>query len=92
LRLTTSATSLDTVASVASENTVWRIKWASTLVLILGMMLTSQNIYPWNIFVHTVGIAGWLYVSILWNDRALIVVNSVAMSIFVGGIISYAQQ
>jgi len=56
------------------------------------MMLTSQNIYPWNIFVHTVGIAGWLYVSILWNDRALIVVNSVAMSIFVGGIISYAQQ
>jgi hypothetical protein len=88
----TSVTSQDTVESVVTKDVVWRIKWASTLILIIGMMLTSQNIYPWNIFVHTVGIAGWLYVSICWNDRALIVVNSVALSIFVGGIINYAQQ
>ena len=86
-----SVTLLDTVVFVESKDLVWRIKWASTLVLIIGMMLTSQNIYPWNIFVHTVGIMGWIYVSICWNDRALIVVNSVALSIFVGGIINYVQ-
>ena len=29
-----------------------------------------------------------MYVSIVWNDRALIVINSVALSIFFNGIIS----
>ena len=35
------------------------------------------------------GIAGWLWVSILWNDRALIVVNAVAIAIFANGLVAY---
>ena len=54
----------------------------------LGMILTSQNIFPYNLYLHVIGISGWLYVSIVWNDRALIVLNSVALSIFVNGIVS----
>jgi hypothetical protein len=30
-----------------------------------------------------------MYVSIVWNDRALIVINSVGLSIFINGIVSY---
>jgi hypothetical protein len=66
----------------------WYVKWASSIVLMLGMILTSQNIFPYNLYVHFVGLLGWLYVSIVWNDRALIVVNSVALSIFTNGIVS----
>jgi len=70
------------------DPTVWKIKWASSIVLMFAMILTSQNIYPYNLYFHFVGILGWLFVSIKWNDRALIVVNSVALSIIANGIIA----
>jgi hypothetical protein len=71
------------------KDLTWKIKWTSTVILILAMILTSQNIYPYNLAFHVVGILGWMYVSIVWNDRALIVINSVGLSIFINGIVSY---
>mgnify|MGYP005991915605 CR=1 FL=1 len=70
------------------KNRVWYIKWASSIILMVGMIFTAQNIFPYNLYLHTVGILGWIYVSIVWNDRALIVVNSVALSIFANGILA----
>jgi|TARA_R110002110_G_C13221906_1_gene697455 hypothetical protein len=70
------------------RNATWYTKWISSILLMLGMILTSQNIFPYNLYLHVIGISGWLYVSIVWNDRALIVLNSVALSIFVNGIVS----
>ena len=52
------------------------------------MVLTAQNVFPYNLYLHVLGTMGWMYVSIVWNDRALIVINSVALSIFFNGIIS----
>ena len=71
------------------KDLTWKVKWTSTVILILAMILTSQNIYPYNLIFHVVGILGWMYVSIVWNDRALIVINSVGLSIFINGIVSY---
>ena len=70
-----------------SKDLTWKVKWGSTLVLIMGMILTSQNLYPYNLVFHIIGTIGWTYVSIVWNDRALIVINSVALCIFINGII-----
>ncbi len=70
------------------KDKVWYVKWASSLTLMFGMVLTAQNVFPYNLYFHVAGTVGWMYVSIVWNDRALIVVNSVALSIFVNGIIS----
>lgn len=71
---------------------LWRIKWASSIVLLFAMTLTSQNIYPYNLVAHFVGVLGWLVVAINWNDRSLIVVNSVALSILANGILSYFMK
>tara|TARA_A100000172_G_scaffold17395_1_gene9597 strand:- start:401 stop:646 length:246 start_codon:yes stop_codon:yes gene_type:complete len=70
------------------KNKVWYVKWSSSIVLMTGMIFTAQNIFPYNLYLHTIGIIGWVYVSIVWNDRALIVVNSVALSIFLNGILA----
>ena len=67
----------------------WWLKWASSLVLIVAMIATTNNLYPYNMFLQFVGIGGWLWVSIIWNDRALIVVNAVAVAIFMNGIVGY---
>jgi hypothetical protein len=67
----------------------WYGKWISSVVLIIAMIFTANNVYPLNLFFHFVGISGWLWVSIIWNDRALIVVNAVAVAIFANGIVAY---
>jgi len=70
------------------KDRVWYIKWTSSIILMVGMIFTAQNIFPYNLYLHTAGTLGWIYVSIVWNDRALIVVNSVALSIFANGILT----
>ena len=40
-------------------------------------------------FLQFLGVAGWLWVAIVWNDRALIVINAVACAIFINGIVMW---
>jgi len=67
----------------------WYIKWVASILLVVGVILTSNNIYPLNLFFHAVGMFGWVIVSIMWNDRALLVVNSVSLALLINGLISY---
>ena len=67
----------------------WYIKWASSILLIIAMVLTSANVQPINLFVANVGFIGWLVVGMLWHDRALIVLNSISLAIYTLGIINY---
>ena len=67
----------------------WWLKWISSIVLIFAMIATTNDMYPWNMFLQFLGVAGWLWVSVIWNDRALIVVNAVAVAIFLNGIFVY---
>ena len=67
----------------------WYIKWASSIMLIVTMILTSANIFPINLYIGLLGMAGWLVVGLLWHDRALIVLNAVSLAIYSMGIIYY---
>ena len=69
-------------------NLIGATKWVSSLVIIAGMALTASNIYPLNMYMHLVGIIGWLVVAFAWHDRSLIMLNVVAAFIFINGIIS----
>ena len=71
---------------------IWYLKWASSITLIIAMICTANNIYPYNMVFHFIGIGGWLIVSIIWNDRSLIVVNAVALAIFANGMLSYGMK
>ena len=70
----------------------WYLKWVASVVLLIGMILTAQNIYPINLFVNIMGLIGWLGVSIMWNDRALIIINAVGVSIYANGIVAYIMK
>ena len=67
----------------------WYIKWAASVVLIIGMLFTANNIYPLNLYFHVVGLAGWFIVAMIWNDRALIVINAVSLAILANGLLTY---
>ena len=67
----------------------WYINWTASVIILIGMGLTSINFMPYNLFFHFVGVMGWLVVGVMWHDRALMVVNSVAAMIFFMGILNY---
>ena len=67
----------------------WYIKWAASIVLIVGIILTSNNIYPLNLYFDIVGLTGWFIVGMIWNDRALIVINVVSLAILINGLVTY---
>jgi len=67
----------------------WYIKWIASVVLVVGVILTSNNIYPLNLMVHALGMFGWFIVAIIWNDRALLVINAVSLVLLINGLVSY---
>jgi len=67
----------------------WYIKWIASVILVGGVILTSNNIYPYNLMVHAVGMFGWFIVAIIWNDRALLVINAVSLSLLLNGLVAY---
>ena len=67
----------------------WYIKWIASIILVGGVILTSNNIYPLNLMVHAIGMFGWFIVAIIWNDRALLVINAVSLVLLLNGLVSY---
>ena len=70
------------------KNLIGVTKWVSSSVIIAGMALAASNICPLNMYIHLVGIIGWLVVALAWHDRCLIMLNAVAAFIFANGIIA----
>ena len=67
----------------------WYLKWIASVILIVGIVLTAQNVFPYNLYVSIIGLTLWLIVAIMWNDRALIVINAVSVALYANGIVSY---
>ena len=74
---------------IHARNHVWYVKWISSILMIVTMSLTAVNIYPYNVFLGLISSIGWVYVSIRWNDRALIVINAVSLAILTNGLLTY---
>jgi len=66
----------------------WYVKWIASVLLIIGTILTSNNIFHLNLYFHSIGLFGWFIVSIIWNDRALLVINAVSLAILVNGMVA----
>ena len=70
----------------------WYLKWSSSVIIVIAMALTSQDMYPYNMYFQFVGVIGWFFVGTLWHDRALIVLNAVGIVFLGTGIIKYLAQ
>ena len=68
------------------------VKWISSLIIIVSMILTASNIYPLNIFLAVPATIGWIYVSFKWEDKAMISMNFVALTIYLLGIINFIHK
>jgi len=65
------------------------LKWTGTVLCLLGILLTSLNIYPLNIFIGFVGSGIWAYAGYEQDDFALFTVEIVAVALYLAGIVLY---
>jgi len=66
-----------------------QIKWAGTVLCLVGIALTSFNVYPLNVFLSLVGSALWTMAGILQRDTPLILVEAVAVILYLSGVITW---
>jgi hypothetical protein len=65
------------------------IKWYGTLLCLIGIALTSINIYPLNIVFGFVGSGLWTLAGYLQRDTPLFLVEFVATIMYAFGIVAY---
>ncbi len=63
------------------------IKWISSLLIIISMILTASGDYhPYNLYIAVPATVGWVIVSFAWRDKSLILMNTIALTIYLLGI------
>ena len=55
----------------------WYLKWFSSVFVLAAMSIRGvEGLQLYDLVLSIIGIAGWLLVSFIWQDRALILLNS----------------
>ena len=55
----------------------WYIKWIASCFVLAAMSVRGIDGYQlYDLYLSIIGITGWVIVSVLWKDRALIILNS----------------
>jgi len=58
----------------------WYIKWVASVFVLTAMAVRGQDsMIIWDVSLSFIGVSLWLVVSILWNDRALILLNGIGI-------------
>jgi hypothetical protein len=67
----------------------WYIKWvASVFVLVAMSMRGVEGLQLYDLILSIIGITGWLVVAALWEDRALIMLNSVGLLLLLKNLVT----
>ena len=61
-------------------------KWAATIVILIGAVLTSLNVYPYSAIALNLGAFLYLIWAILIKDLAMITVNGGLLLIYTVGL------
>lgn len=75
------------VSSINRIDPLFILEWASTSILLVGVALTSANIYPMNIYFSLAGNIGWLFVAWAWRKWSIITVQAVITVIYLVGMV-----
>lgn len=67
----------------------WYIKWASSFFILIAVACRASggDLVFYDLIFSFIGTAGWLWVGLLWNDRALIMLNAALVTILASGLV-----
>ena len=60
----------------------WYVKWISSFIIVTAMSLRGiEGMQFYDLILSIIGVSGWLWVGMIWKDRALIILNAVGLVI-----------
>ena len=65
------------------------IKWSSTFFILTGILMAQFNLYPFYIFMHSIGAVGWMLSGFMMNDKAVMTNFGLQIPIFIIGYLNY---
>lgn len=66
-----------------------QLKWTSTVLILIGILLANLNFYPLNIFSHGLGAIGWSIAGYLSKDKAIMTNFGLQLPLFMIGYYNY---
>ncbi len=55
----------------------WYLKWIASVFILAAMSMRGvEGLQFYDLVLSIIGLIGWLVVAAIWEDRALIIVNS----------------
>ena len=68
----------------------WYVKWvASIFILIAVCFRAAGGFNTFDLYFSFIGTLGWFWVGYLWHDRALILLNSVLVTLILVGLMNF---
>jgi len=59
----------------------WYVKWVSSVIIVVAMSMRGiEGLHLYDLSLSLVGVCGWLYVGIMWKDRALVGLNAIGLA------------
>ena len=70
--------------------TDWYVKWVASVFVLAAMSIRGlEGLTIYDLGLSLIGVSLWLIVSILWNDRALIILNGAGLLFLLKNFIQY---
>ena len=67
----------------------WYIKWVSSVFILVAMSMRGvEGLQLYDLIFSIAGVGGWLIVSAIWEDRALIMLNSFGLLLLLKNLIT----
>ena len=71
----------------------WYVKWIASIFVLSAMSLRGiEGMQLWDLGLSLIGIFLWLIVSIIWKDRALIMLNGAGLLFLINNLLRYFTQ
>ena len=67
----------------------WYIKWIASVFILAAMSMRGvEGLQFYDLVLSIIGLIGWLVVAAIWEDRALIIVNSFGLLLLLKNLVT----
>ena len=67
----------------------WYIKWIASIFILVAMSMRGvEGLQLYDLIFSIIGVGGWLVVAAIWEDRSLIMLNSVGLLLLLKNLIT----
>jgi len=68
--------------------TDWYVKWVASIFVLIAMSFRGVEGYQEvDLYMSIIGISLWLWVSVIWKDRALIMLNGAGLLLLIRNLV-----